>query len=263
MGQGEHDRKNEVWFSKETPAGEYDLNYDYWIAQYPVTVAQFQTFVDDSDFKIGDSDALQAIPNTPVVYVSQIEALAFCDWLTGCWRKTGLLPEGWRVTLPNEPEWEKAARGGLDIPIAPSIVDMAALSFNKFSSQCPTQSNPEPQRRYPWGKAMDDECVNYGMKAGGFSTPGVYPQGVSPYGCHDMVGNVWEWTRSESGDYPYPAIGTAAWKQREREDPAFCVLRGGAFDFDHDGVRCAVRVSREPGLRYDVVGFRVVLSPLR
>ncbi len=263
MGQGEHDRKDEVWLLEETPASEYDLNYDYWIAQYPVTVAQFQTFIDDSDFKIGDSNALQVIPNTPVVYISRTEALAFCDWLTRRWCKAGLLPEGWRVTLPNEPEWEKAARGGLEIPVAPSIVDMAALSFNKFSSQCPTQSNSEPQRRYPWGNAIDNEYVNYEGKAGGVSTPGVYSQGVSPYGCHDLAGNVLEWTRSERTNYPYPGVDTAAWKQLESEGSNFCVLRGGAFSGNLDRVRCAVRYSGGPVSRRSSVGFRVVLSPLR
>ncbi|MBY0485106.1 SUMF1/EgtB/PvdO family nonheme iron enzyme [Nitrosomonas sp.] len=101
------------------------------------------------------------------------------------------------------------------------------------------------------------------MKAGGVSTPGIYFNGVSPYGCHDLAGNVWEWTRSERGNYPYPNVGTAEWKQREREDPAVCVLRGGAFFDLHDVVRCAVRSRSEPGDRNHVIGFRVVLSPLR
>ncbi len=111
MGQGEHDSEKEAW-SAETPAGEYDLNYDYWIAQYPVTVAQFKAFVDDSGFDIGNADALKTSANTPVVYVSQKDALVFCDWLTG----------RWRVSLPNEPEWEKAARGGLKVPGIPTLL---------------------------------------------------------------------------------------------------------------------------------------------
>ncbi len=241
---------------------EFNQNYDYWISQYLVTVAQFKVFVDESGFELGNQVALKADGNTPVVRVSQQEALAFCDWLTGHWRKTVLLPEGWRVTLPNEPEWEKTARGGQDIPGEPLVVDITTLLSENLSYSA-MQSNPDPQRRYPWGDEIDDECVNYGMKAGGVSTPGVYFRGVSPYGCYDMVGNVWEWTRSERGDYPYPAIGTAAWKQREREDPAFCVLRGGAFYNDHSSVRCAVRDLSWPDDRDDVVGFRVVLSPLR
>jgi formylglycine-generating enzyme required for sulfatase activity/predicted ATPase len=261
MGQGEHDRKNEDLLS-ETPAEEYDLNYDYWLAKYPVTVAQFQAFIDEKDFDVGNSNTLMAAPNTPVVYVSQREALDFCGWLTDRWRKSGWLSEGLRVTLPNEPEWEKAARGGLDIPVESSAADMAALSSNNFTYNN-MQPNPEPQRRYPWGNEIDEECANYDMNVGWISTPGVYFRGASPYGCHDLSGNVWEWTRSKRDDYPYPGVGTAAWKQREGENPALCVLRGGAFDLNHSNVRCAVRIYSEPDYRDFNVGFRVVLSPLR
>jgi formylglycine-generating enzyme required for sulfatase activity len=226
-------------------------------------VAQFQVFVDDSGFEIGDHDALKADGNTPVVWVSQQEALAFCDWLTRHWRQAGWLAEGWHVTLPNEPEWEKAARGGLKIPVVPSVEDIAALLSKNFTCQGAEQPNPEPQRCYPWNNAIDEEKANYAMNAGGISTPGIYVDGVSPYGCHDLAGNVWEWTRSERGNCPYPAAGTVEWKQRESENPTVCVLRGGAFSLSRNLVRCAVRYYFEPVDRLNLIGFRVVLSPLR
>ncbi|MDR4513814.1 SUMF1/EgtB/PvdO family nonheme iron enzyme [Nitrosomonas sp.] len=262
MGQGEFDKASEKW-GAETPAMEYLLVYDYWIAQYPVTVAQFKAFVDDSGFELGDADALKADSNSPVVWISQQEALAFCDWLTQRWRKNGWLAEGLQVTLPNEPEWEKAARGGLEIPVTPTIADIATLSGLDLSEQCDSIENPEPQRRYPWGNEINEKLVNYEMNAGGTSTPGVYGLSASPYGCHDLAGNVWEWTRSEYGDYPYPAFGTASHLQREGNNPAVCVLRGGAFYNNHLYVRCAVRRNYRPGPRNDFIGFRVVLSPCR
>ena len=262
MGKGQFDEESEAW-RPETPAMAYQLEYGYWIAQYPVTVAQFRSFVDDSGFDVGDSDALKANGNTPVVWVSQQEAMAFCGWLTRCWREKGWLTGDWQVTLPNEPEWEKAARGGQEIPVAPAITDIKSLSIQKFSSQDAMRENPEPQRRYPWGNAIDQQKANYAMNVGGVSTPGIYCQGISPYGCHDLSGNVWEWTRSEYKDYPYPAIDTVEWKQRERQGASVCVLRGGAFSHGHDHVRCAVRDGYEPDGRYDDIGFRVVLSPLR
>lgn len=90
---------------------------------------------------------------------------------------------------------------------------------------------------------------------------GCFPSGASPYGCEEMSGNVWEWTRSLFGDYPYSLEGT---KRRAREDPVATgrrVLRGGAF-LDSRLVRCADRNDHNPGLRYDDYGFRVVASPL-
>lgn len=238
MGKGEHDQEGEEVLP-ETPAGEYDLSYAYQLAKYPVTVAQFRQFVEATHFQLGDEDALRGIANAPVVYISQLEALQFCRWMTEHLHREGLLAADWCITLPDEAEWEKAARGGL-------------------------VHNPDPQRRYPWGNELTDEHLNYNQNIGQVTTAGIYPLGASPYGCEDMVGNVWEWTRSKKDDYPYPAVGTQGWWQRTatEDKSAMSVLRGGAFYNFQRYVRCAVRpdywlVNRD----YDV-GFRCCAVPI-
>lgn len=242
MGKGEYDREGEEILS-ETPAGEYDLNYAYQMAKYPVTVAQFKQFVEASEtkeagFKLGNSLALLGAANTPVVYVSQAEAMQFCRWLTEYLHGKGKFL-GSYITLPDEAEWEKAARGGLE-------------------------NNPEPQRRYPWGNEISDEHLNYQWSIGQVTTPGIYPQGASPYGCEDMAGNVWEWTRSERGDYPYPVVGTDAWQQRTdpNGDCAVCVLRGGALNSGQRLVRSSVRSSLWQDFRVSDFGFRCCVVPM-
>jgi formylglycine-generating enzyme required for sulfatase activity len=215
----------------------------YHIARYPVTVAQFRAFVEDSSYQLEDEDSLQGLPNHPVVNVTWYEALKYCDWLTERLREWQGTPEplaallwreGWRVSLPSEAEWEKAARG-------------------------------TDGRVYPWGDKPDPERANYdetGINT--TSAVGCFPDGDLPYGCLDMAGNLWEWTRSLWGQYPYPTdekgLAQREGLQAPKGEPPR-VLRGGAFWFDRGVVRCAFRFSYHPYFRYWYFGFRVVLLP--
>ncbi|NQT84459.1 SUMF1/EgtB/PvdO family nonheme iron enzyme [bacterium] len=114
-------------------------------------------------------------------------------------------------TLPAEEQWEKAARGG-------------------------------DGRVYPWGDEFDqDKCNNLFSEIKGTTPVDKYPQGVSPYGCYDMAGNVWEWTRS-----------------RMRARP---VVRGGSF-FDGDAeARSSLRVLSPPDVKCRNMGFRSCWVP--
>ena len=206
-------------YEAELPQHELSL-LGYWIGRSPVTVAQFRVFVDTSGQKPGEEKALKGPNDHPVMYVSWREAQAYCRWLS---EKTGQT-----VRLPSEAEWEKAARG-------------------------------TDGRIYPWGNGWDASRCNTSEGGVGGRTPvGMYsPQGDSPYGCTDMVGNVWEWTSTKWGtSYPYkPDDG--------REDPQgddARVLRGGAFYYLRRSARCAARRYSDPDSRIVNIGFRVVCS---
>ena len=108
----------------------------------------------------------------------------------------------------------------------------------------------------PWGNAFHQNKYNTAEDDKGGTTPvGSYsPQGDSPYGCTDMSGNVWEWTRSFLKPYPYnPNDGREAEKATGRR-----VLRGGSYITFARYARCAFRFDND--YLPDYTGFRLAVS---
>ena len=280
---------------------EREVPYPCWMGRYPVTNAQFREFMEAEGYAVtrywteaqaaerwksrrlvdgpifeteprqapADMGEPYSLPNHPVVGVTWYECLAFGRWLTEQWRNEGILPEPWEVRLPSELEWEKAARGGMDVPESPHFVGARGLKHH-LESHLPSGTalirNPRPERVYPWGRrgAEDEttpERANYRSKErrGATNAVGVYPDGASDHGCEEMSGSVFEWTLNKYADYPYvPSDG------REILDATSDgrVLRGGCFGLTAYFVRCAYRLWYEPGARYSYVGFRLFCAPI-
>ncbi len=245
-------------------AGPHEMNRAYWLGRYPVTVAQYRQYLQESEVKPEDEDCQKGPANTPVVWVSQKEAESFCDWLTTRWCRLGLLPEGYRAALPSEPEWEKAAKGGYKIPAEGQqrIGSIGELSAGAGEGPALIDNN-SPHRDYPWEGGADPERMNFAMNIGSRSAVGAYPGGASPYGCEEMSGNVWEWTRSPFEAYPYPTKSAAVNAHEKSGGNVPRVLRGGAFFNLQWSARCSYRLNFDPDSRSYFIGFRVVLSPLR
>ena len=55
----------------------------FYIARYPVTVAQFKLFVEDSGYQPSDKNSLTGIGDHPVVWVNWYDALEYCRLLHG------------------------------------------------------------------------------------------------------------------------------------------------------------------------------------
>lgn len=229
-------------YADECPPHEIILPR-YYIARYPVTVAQFRVFVEASGHQPENEGSRRGLPNHPAVWVSWLDALTYCEWLTARLRQwedtpeplaTLLRHEGWRITLPSEPEWEKAARG-------------------------------TDGRTYPWGHEHDLNRTNCGGTGIlGTSPVGCFAAGASPYGIEEMSGNAWEWTRSVWAPYPYPTdeAGQAAREYLEAREGVRRVRRGGAFFSSPRSVRCAVRLGSGPYPHGGGMGCRMVLRPM-
>ena len=251
FAMGSDRRRDEQANGDELPQHEVNL-VGYYLTRWPVTVAQFAAFVRDSGYKPRDPGCLKGVANHPVVYVTWHEAMAYSRWLNEKLRELARerlatakpLPESERrfwqgladsflgVGLPSEAEWEKAARG-------------------------------DDGRIYPWGDQPDRHLVNYVETGlGTTNTVGCFPGGASPYGCEEMSGNVWEWTRSLSGGYPYPPEGAERQAREDTVSTGRRVLRGGAFLYFSGVARCADHDNDELGFRNVSLGFRVVVSPL-
>ena len=97
---------------------------------------------------------------------------------------------------------------------------------------------------------------------------GMFPFGASPYGCLDMVGNVWEWTSSlwgkewEKPEFIYPYRPDDGRENFGAGNEVCRVLRGGSWSFSQDFARCAYRLRDLPYFRFDDYGFRIVVSPV-
>ena len=155
------------YYKNELPIHKIDLNYDYRMGRYPVTVSQFDEFANSGeydnpvlrtsagwDWQKSNRNAgprqfedLQVFVNQPVIGVSWYEALAYCKWYNDRLKKTGMLNGKWKVSLPSEAEWEKAARGGLSIPEKYILGTPGSLHVGETYEG----KNNLPGRRYPWG----------------------------------------------------------------------------------------------------------------
>ena len=153
--------------------------------------------------------------NHPMVMVTWFGAKAYCEFNGG--------------RLPDEAEWEKAARG-TDGRAFPWGADIARNNANFYASRDPFEKllpgsgDTTPVGFYS-GKTYDDyQTLN----------------SASPYGAHDMAGNVWQWT----GDI--------------YEGVHYRYMRGGSKDNYEYNLRAFTRNSAEPDYASPGVGFRCV-----
>ncbi len=212
----------------ESPVHRVYLNA-YRIGKYPVTVGEYQRFVDHGGYEdqqywqaggFGDEqepgrwEGQLQYPNRPVADVSWYEASAYAAW------------SGAR--LPTEAEWERAARG--------------------------TEG-----RRYPWGdEEPDASLLNYESNVGRATPVGIYPHGATPDGTLDMAGNVLEWCQGRFSDrYTNDDVRNPT----EPDEATVRVIRGGCWDVSAQGCRAAYRNWLQPVFRSYFLGFRVAAVP--
>lgn len=156
--------------------------------------------------------------NRPVINVNLYDALAFAKWLS---RRSGV-----RYRLPTETEWEHAARAG-------TFTD------------------------YPWGETIGTglaNCAGCGSAWDGEQTAPVGSFPPNPWGLHDMIGNVGEWTCSMRDPDPASSYTQCdgIYETRRR------VYRNGGWSDRPERLGLAFRDWNAAFRRTDDVGFRLL-----
>ncbi|HLN31215.1 MAG TPA: SUMF1/EgtB/PvdO family nonheme iron enzyme [Gemmataceae bacterium] len=234
----------------ERPLREVTLSA-YWIDVYPVTNARFSLFMAADGYE----DA---------------------NWWT---------PEGWewkcRQHIQQPAMWGQAGWDGPDQPVA-GVSWYEADAYARWSGRrLPTDAEWEKAargvdgRHYPWGDEWPTAALaNFNHLIGRTTPVGLYVDGISPYGCFDMAGNVNNWT----SDWYWPPFGALCVASHALRDPhlndAFRagyhsanmrekVDRGGGFatDREHQEVLgCTRKVHGPPETREPWNGFRTALD---
>ncbi len=226
----------------------------FWMMNTEVTVEVFQRFVSATDHDIppgcdyfsggwqtGEelswrSPGFAQGPDHPVTCVSWQDAMAFAGWLQA---ETGLA-----FTLPNEAQWEYAARAG----------SMTRFIHGDEAAELCSHANGADQRALADYPDFDVNSCDDGYTR----TAPVASFMANAWGLHDMTGNVWEWVAD-----CWPAEYDSAPRDGESYQGGDCQrrgYRGGAYGDVPFFLRVSLRNRGYPGERRDDVGFRLVLN---
>lgn len=199
-----------------------DFGLPWAVAKYPISNEIYKPYLDLAAKKKlpYNDDTRFADPHFPVIGVSYVDAVGYCEWLSHL--------SGWQVELPTEESWELFA------------------SCNDASRQFSTQEN-----------RCDIDHANYGLNFGSTTQVDKYPS--NEWGIHDMTGNVLEWTnsiprpeqmRSEYGAMPAETPTEFA-KNR--------VLKGGCWAFSEENCAIKAFAVLGTHFTYHTTGFRPVI----
>jgi formylglycine-generating enzyme required for sulfatase activity/tRNA A-37 threonylcarbamoyl transferase component Bud32 len=212
------------------PAGTYSIGSDTGPSlsrpAHRVTLDAFG--IDRREVTVAQYAAYAAATRAPLPWTTKpaadlpVTGVLWAEAMNYCvWKHP---PQG---RLPTEAEWEAAARGAAG-------------------------------RAYPWGDRWNPAAANTRSSRRAAAAPvGSFPYGATPEGVQDLIGNVWEWTRTPMGAYPG---GTPVPQYSQ-----YYVIRGGAYNTPDETASAIYRGFVPPAAsRADLqfTGFRCAM-PLR
>jgi formylglycine-generating enzyme required for sulfatase activity len=198
----------------------------FYISRFPITNAHYEAFdpLHKSKRAPGTGD------RHPVVYVSSVDAMKFCQWLSTRERR--------KYRLPTEAEWEYAAKG----------MDGRRYPWGNFDKRGDLANFADKNTSFAWSDRQIDD--GYGESA----PVGSFPRGASPFGIEDMAGNIWEWCGDFFEQYkPTPKIDPRGPTNGRKR-----VYRGGSWKSRFASLRTTTRGANLPTFSCNDLGFRIV-----
>lgn len=268
---GEFTFGSERGYPDERPAGHAKVHVaPFWIDQTEVTIAEFASFVKATGYVTeaereggavvfrqptqaqmderpyawwifvkgadwrhpgGPGTTVSGLDHFPVTFVTRADALAYAHWLGR--------------DLPNEMEWEYAAKAGRD---------------DARLDEAPRDPAGRPAANYWQGNFPAIDTADDGHA--GLAPVGCYA--ANAWGLHDTIGNVWEWTNDpyDGPHQPHLNGDTAAVAAPFHKPDQPFVIKGGSFLCSPDfcvRYRASARESQEADLATAHIGFRTVL----
>ena len=228
--------------ANEEPMHRVVIPEDFWMAETPVTQAQFavwtqQAMIDHKNDHDGPGDL-------PAENLTWQQAIDYCRWLTENFAEQ--LPEQCHcASLPTEAHWEYACRGRTHTEYYTGDGNAALQMAGWYDQNSGITTH-----------SVDDDSKRRNR-----------------FDLSDMHGNVWEWCldRWDAAAYRRRWDGITAAETFElneqngdRSGDPRRVLRGGSFGDTAFGCRSAFRDWFGAGVRFGNFGFRVCLvrSPL-
>ena len=183
------------------------ISSDFHIGKYPVTNAQYAAFLSENSAQPAPRSVGWFLNQPPAHKVDHpVVGVSWHEAVAYCaWLSEAT---GRPYRLPSQTEWERAARG------------------------------PEAYR-YPWGNEWQENAANVDSQDTTSIT--AYPDGASPYGCQDMLGNVQEWTATH----------------RVRDDYIHC---GGYYSNTAQELHCGLHDTSHADTQVPWRGFRILLA---
>ena len=247
---------------RAAPLHKVTFAHGFAMAAYPVTVAQFRAFVEESGYEGSDSCYTQhqndghfiyekvrgytwrapGFPQTdknPVVCVSGEDGAAYAAWLS---KKTGH-----HYALPNEAQYEYATRAG--------TTTLFFWGDKRDDRACQYSNQPDLDQAHALGAPGGPEYRFQCHDGYAWTSPvGTYKPNA--FGLYDMSGNIWEWTADCWNDtYKDAPTDGSTWKSGDCDARP---SRGGSYGNAVFSAYSAIRAPRDVDYVGHSWGFRVV-----